>query len=147
MSEVLPECFRNVQANPCYLGTEELSKWCMDGACARYSPQWCGLAGWTNASAWWISLSHLTGNSFITGQGALHIFPPERKRQRQTERKGEAKLWKAWEPIKRRKPSPLGSLIFRSNCGVFFKILLPHILFFFFSGTHLRPAFQFPQIC
>lgn len=64
--------------------------------------------------------------------GSPPYFPPERKRQRQTERKGEAKLWKAWEPIKRRKPSPLGSFIFRSNCGVFFKILLPHILFFFF---------------
>lgn len=67
--------------------------------------------------------------------GSPPYFPPERKRQRQTERKGEAKLWKAWEPIKRRKPSPLGSLIFRSNCGVFFKILLPHILFFFFWHT------------
>ena len=30
---------------------------------------------------------------------------------------------KAWEPIKRRKPSPLGSSIFRSNLSVFFKIL------------------------
>lgn len=61
--------------------------------------------------------------------GSPPYFPSERKRQRQTERKGEAKLWKAWEPIKRRKPSPLGSFIFRSNCGVFFKILLPHFFF------------------
>lgn len=53
-----------------------------------------------------------------------------REKKRQTEKEGEPELWKAWEPIKRRKPSPLGSSIFRSNSSVFFKILLPHILFF-----------------
>lgn len=75
--------------------------------------------------------------------GSPPYFPPERKRQRQTE--GEPELWKAWEPIKRRKPSPLGSSIFRSDHRVFFKILLPHI-HLFLSGTHLRPVFQFPVI-
>lgn len=41
--------------------------------------------------------------------GSPPYFPPERKRQRQTQREGEPELWKAWEPIKRRKLSSLGS--------------------------------------
>lgn len=67
--------------------------------------------------------------------GSPPYFPPESKRQRQTEREGEPELWKAWEPIKRRKPSPLGYSVFHSNYSVFFKTHLPQIPHFFWHAS------------
>lgn len=67
-------------------------------------------------------------------RGSPPSSPPGRKRQRQT-----AKLWKAWEPIKRRRPSPPGSWIFRHKCSVFF---LKYFSLFFCFDTYLHAVFQ-----